>query len=130
MPSQLDGHTLTPYLFDAVAQWPAAREAAHWEWDFRSVDKLAAETRFGIASEQCNLSVRRGERYKYVHFNALPPLLFDMLEDPGETRNLANDSDYAGIRLEAAESLLSWRASHLDQTLANTLATPDGLKRA
>ena len=40
----------------------------------------------------CSLAVSRGPRYKYVQFGAaadlLPPLLFDLDEDPGQTQNL------------------------------------------
>jgi len=38
----------------------------------------------------------RVKRWKYVHVDdGPPPLLFDMIEDPGETQNLADDLAYA-----------------------------------
>jgi hypothetical protein len=45
-------------------------------------------------------------------------LLYDLANDPGETRNLANDPEWLAVRLEFAERLLAWRAKHLDQSLA------------
>ena len=60
------------------------------------------------------------EKFKYVHFGGgLPPLLFDLENDPGELRNLA---ERPGLRCPCgstfAERLLAWRAEHLDQSLA------------
>lgn len=39
----------------------------------------------------------RNERYKYVHYVGDPPQLFDMIEDPLETRDLAGDPAYAEV---------------------------------
>jgi arylsulfatase A-like enzyme len=113
----LDGCSLKPFL---GGECPVAwREAAHWEFDFRSVADGEAERHFGIGSRQCNLAVIRTEKFKYVHFGGgLPPLLFDLGVDPGEMVNLAPDPAYLGVRVEFAERLLSWRAEHLDQSLA------------
>ncbi|PTM39725.1 alkaline phosphatase family protein [Bosea sp. 124] len=113
-----DGASLLPFLNGAVpAGW---RDAAFWEFDFRDIAQGRAEAHFGLASNACNLAVIRDEAWKYVHFAGLPPLLFDLANDPGETRNLAGDPAHAGIRLAYAETLLSLRARHLDQTLAYT----------
>ena len=37
----------------------------------------------------------RGERYKYVHYVGYQPQLFDLVADPDETRDLADDPGYA-----------------------------------
>lgn len=73
-----------------------------------------------------NLAVLRDEAFKYVHFAGLPPLLFDLADDPGETRDRSRDPAYAAVRLDFAERLLSLRAAHLDQTLAGTMLTAAG----
>ncbi len=122
----LDGSSLTPFLDGHTpVEW---RDAVHWEFDFRSVERGDAEARFGITSRQCNLSVLRSERFKYVHFGGgLPPLLFDLAEDPGELRNLAEDPQFLSTRLELAENLLAWRAEHLDQSLSLAQLTANGV---
>ncbi len=122
--AHLDGRSLAPFLDGAV---PAAwRDAAHWEHDFRSVATGRAEQHFGLDSTQLNLAVVRTERHKYVHFGGgLPPVLFDLAQDPLETRNLVDDSAYLRVRIEMAERLLEWRARHLDQSLALTALTAD-----
>ena len=92
------------------------------------VESGAAERHFGLRSQQCNLAVLRGERWKYVHFGGgLPPLLYDMQDDPGELRNLADDPHFLSMRMEMAEKMLAWRAEHLDQSLALCALTPDGV---
>jgi hypothetical protein len=42
-----------------------------------------------------------------VHFGrSLPPVLFDLTDDPDETRNVAGDAAYRSARLDMAERLL------------------------
>jgi len=123
-PPQLDGHSLLPFLVNETPKhW---RTAAHWEFDFRNIQTHRAESQFELLSQQCNLCVIRDQNYKYVHFAGLPPLLFDLQNDPSETTNLVNSPDYVNVRLQYAEALLSWRAEHLDQTLALSMLTPAG----
>ncbi|MDK4733320.1 alkaline phosphatase family protein [Rhizobium sp. CNPSo 3490] len=120
----LDGRSLMPFVTgEAVEGW---RDAIFWEFDFRDIAKGEAERHFGLGPNQCNLAVIRDDRFKYVHFAALPPLLFDLCNDPMELDDVATDPAYAAIRLEYAEKLLSLRARHLDQTLAYTELTEKG----
>ena len=122
----LDGRSLTPFLDGRTP--PDWRDAAHWEFDFRSVADGEAEGHFGIASRQCNLAVIRTKEFKYVHFGGgLPPLLFDLTKDPGELTNVATDPAYLAKRLDFAERLLAWRAEHLDQSLALAELTEGGV---
>jgi hypothetical protein len=62
-----------------------------------------------------------------VHFAGLPPLLFDLQEDPGECVDRATDPSLAGIRLGMAERMLSWRARHLDRRLTGLELTRNGV---
>jgi arylsulfatase A-like enzyme len=73
------------------------------------------------------MAAMRTARWKYVHFAALPPLLYDLERDPEERRNLAADPAHAALRLEAAETMLRWRTTHLDRTLTHLCASPSGL---
>lgn len=122
--NHVDGRSLAPYL--AGNEPRDRREAVFWEFDFRDIANGDAERHFGLSSNECNLAVIRDEHFKYVHFAGLPPLLFDLGKDPMELDNRAADPAYATMRLAYAEKLLSWRARHLDQTLAYTELTKNG----
>ena len=121
-----DGRSLSPFLSgdEPPGGW---RDAAHWEFDFRDVAGQSAETALGLDSVSLNMAAIRTEKWKYVHFAALPPLLFDLEADPDNLHNLADDPAHAAVRAEMAEKLLSWRGKHLDQTLALKELTPNGV---
>ena len=106
---------------------PGWRREVHWAYDFRNVADPKFERAFGLTSDQCTMNVIRDERYKYVHFTSLPPLLFDLEEDPAEFRNLADDPAYQGLMLEYAQKMLSWRMSHDERRLTNTKLTSAGI---
>ncbi len=126
VPSQVsDGISLLPWLRgETPSRW---RDAAHWEFDFRDVAYQQAERALGLGSTELNMAAVLTAKWKYVHFAALPPLLFDLEADPDNLHNLANDPAHAGVRIELAERLLSWRARHLDQTLALKELTAGGV---
>jgi arylsulfatase A-like enzyme len=123
-PAQCDGLSLAPFLAGKTPR--AWRGEAHWEFDFRNPLDDSVERILGLTLHQCALNVVRGERYKYVHFTKLPPLFFDLVADPGETRNLAGEPAYAPLVLEYAQKLLSWRMNHDEQTLTHLFLTSDG----
>jgi len=128
VPRQCDGLSLAPFLAgESPADW---RAEAHWEYDFRDLIHRVPERALGLDSDQCLMNVIRGERYKYVHFTALPPVFFDLQEDPGETRNLAGDPAYAPLVLDHAQRLLSWRMEHEERGLTDCLLTSEGLFRS
>lgn len=123
-PPECDGSSLLPFARGATpGGW---RQEAVFEFDFRDVRTLAAEQALGLAPDQCCLAVLRGRRFKYVHFPALPPLLYDLEADPQETRDLSADPACAGVMLECARRLLSHRMLHADRTMTNMLAHETG----
>lgn len=123
-PDQSDGVSLRPFLEGKLpASW---RRAVHFEYDFRDVVGSAPETALGLRLDECCLMVWRGERFKYVHFASLPPLLFDLEADPHELRDLASDPRHQGTMLEAAQALLSHRLVHAERTLTGIQLTQDG----
>jgi arylsulfatase A-like enzyme len=125
IPLQCDGSSLAPFLEGrgAPANW---RSEAHWEFDFRDPADAAAEQQLGLTLHQCTMNVIRDERFKYVHFTKLPPLLFDLGTDPGEFTNLAGEPSYVSVMLEYAQKLLSWRMNHDEQVLTHISLTHEG----
>jgi arylsulfatase A-like enzyme len=124
VPIQCDGLSLLPFCHGADPDdW---RQEAHWEYDFRNILDRKFEAALGLTPDQCAMNVIRGERYKYVHFTALPPLFFDLQQDPMEFTNLAGDPNYRDLVLEYAGKMLSWRMNHDERRLANIMLTPAG----
>ncbi|MDH3389672.1 MAG: sulfatase, partial [Gammaproteobacteria bacterium] len=125
IPGQCDGFSLLPAV--RSGRMPSGwREEAHWECDFRNVRDDSLERHLGLTLHQCGLSVIRDYYYKYVHFSALPPLFFDLQQDPGEFVNLADDPRYQSRVLEYAQKMLSWKMNHNDRGLSETMLGEGG----
>ena len=125
VPPQCDGEPLAPFLAgDTPPDW---RREAHFAFDFRDVLERPGSEVLGLAPDQCTAYALRGERYKYVHFTAMPALLFDLRDDPAELVDRAGDPRYRDRVLEHAQKMLSWRMSHDERLLANVRLTPDGV---
>ncbi len=126
VPAQCDGRSLLPFCHgESPGGW---RREAHWQFDFRDRLEELRAAGFDLGREDCVLNVLRGERYKYVHFAALPPLLFDLQEDPDEMRDLAGDPGHRDILLDCAQKMLSWRMTHEEKVLTHHLVTSKGLR--
>jgi arylsulfatase A-like enzyme len=126
VPRTCDGRSLLPWC---RAERPTAwRSEAHFEFDFRDLWYIKPETALGTPMDSSCLAGIRGERFKYVHFAALPPLFFDLHADPHEMANRAADPGAAAPMLEHAQKLLSWRLEHAERTLTGYRATPQGLE--
>jgi arylsulfatase A-like enzyme len=126
IPRQCDGRSLLPFVRGpAPAGW---RSEVHYEFDFRDVYYSKPETVLGLHMDQCSLAVVQDDDYKYVHFTALPPLFFDLKDDPGQFTNRADDPAYAARGRDYAQKMLSWRLEHADKTLTGYRATPAGLE--
>ena len=126
-PVQCDGNSLIPAIHTGCKpqNW---RTEAHWEFDFRDISKGEThEQSLGMTHHQCTLNVIRGRRYKYVHFTNMPPLFFDLENDPEELINQANNADYFHLVLEYAQKMLSWRMNHDEQTLTHLKLTDKGI---
>lgn len=118
LPNQCDGSSLLPFLRGEIPKnW---RDAAHWEIDFRSVKNREPEKVLGIGFHECNFNVIRDDHFKYIHFSALSPLLFDIRNDPQELHNLAQDSAYMSTMFEYAQKLLSWRMAHDERAFTDS----------
>jgi arylsulfatase A-like enzyme len=126
IPDACDGRSLLPLLQGRTpADW---RRELHYEFDFRDVPGTPAETVLGLSIDECSLCVVQDDSYKYVHFAALPPLLFDLARDPHQFDNVAADPAYGEVVRDYAQRALSWRMRHADKTLTHSRATPQGLE--
>jgi arylsulfatase A-like enzyme len=126
IPRQCDGHSLLGFVRGTPpADW---RQEVHYEYDFRDVFYSQPERALGLHMDQCSLAVVEDVRWKYVHFAALPPLLFDLKEDPGQFRNLAQEPGHATVVRDYAQRMLNWRMCAADKMLTGYRAGPKGLE--
>ncbi|MFK5998426.1 MAG: alkaline phosphatase family protein [Rhodobacterales bacterium] len=126
VPAGMDGVSLRPYLEGKTPEnW---RDCVHMELDFGEPDETTKwQEATGVSTNEANLAILRETRFKLVHFNGdLPPLLFDLENDPDELQDLAGDPAHAATLLRLTRKLLSHRMKHADRTLSNVRITPDG----
>ena len=93
----------------------------HYEFDYRS----GARALDPDADMDAHLLwVLRDDRYKYVHFAdaQMPPLLFDLHNDPGEFDNVADLPEHSAIVLDMCQRMLRWRMYHEDQRMEHWAA--------
>jgi arylsulfatase A-like enzyme len=90
------------------------------EFDFRGRYIDSPE----VDPDTCLLWVVRDDRFKYIQFarEDLPPLLFNLKEDPQELRNLAGEPDRMETLLTYCQKLLRWRMEHEDQRMEHWAA--------
>lgn len=126
IPVQCDGSSLMPLIRgEAVTYW---RDGVVFEFDFRGVgDTNGFRRRHGLRLDQCNLASFRDTRFQYVHFPALPPLLFDLAADPWCFNNLAGQPAYASVERDYAQRLLTWRMEAGERVLTGMRATKGGM---
>jgi len=126
VPRQCDGRSLLAFCEgEPPADW---RAEVHYEFDFRDLHYSKPESALGVAMDKCGLAVVQDEAFKYVHFAALPPLFFDLRDDPGQFVNRAGDPAYAARMGEYAARMLDWRLGFAERTLTGYRATPKGLE--
>jgi len=112
IPDRFQGRSLMGAVRDDAAFEDRAQ--IHYEFDYRT-----EAWQHDTDMDQHLLWVIRDGDYKYVHFadEGMPPLLFDLREDPGEFDNLAPRPEHAATVLDYCQKLLRWRMRHEDQRM-------------
>ncbi|MGB3148806.1 MAG: alkaline phosphatase family protein [Paracoccaceae bacterium] len=116
-PEAMDGRSLLPLLAGAApANW---RDAVFLEADFGDpVSPTRFQRSMGLDSSQSGVSILREAGWKYVHFGSgIPPLLFDLQDDPSESRDLAQDPRHAATLLRMARKLIDRMMERRDRRL-------------
>jgi len=126
VPRACDGESLSHFLHEGKAH-PKWRTEVHYEYDYRNIFYSKPEDVLGTHMDESSLAVVQDENYKYVHFPALPPLFFDLKNDPHQMKNVAMQPEYAATMLVYAQKMLNWRLKHADKTLTGYAASPEGL---
>ena len=120
IPAQCDGRSLLPFCREKPGERPHGwRQEYHAELDLRSPYGIDKAPPLGLEMKHSMFNIIRGEQFKYVHFTALPPLFFDLENDPDEFNDLSGDPAYQRDMLEYASKMLSWRMEHDDPALTD-----------
>lgn len=130
IPPAFDGRSLLPFVEGLVpAHW---RDHVFCELDFGDpVEATRYQRRLGLSLAEANFAVLRERRYKYVHFNGgLPPLLFDLENDPGELTDVASDPALASELLRLARRMLDHRIAHAAHATSGMKLTEAGVRQA
>ena len=125
IPLDWNGRSLLPYINNQRSELPP-KEYVVFDYDFRESTSFVEKKI--LAPEECNLSVIRTRKWKYVHFPSLPSLLFNLKEDTCENNNLAELSEYQSIKNELLSKLLSHRMLHQERQLSNTMLSLKGVR--
>lgn len=106
----IDGRSFLPLALDPSARWLGETFSEY------CTDKTPAWTG-GMAVQQRMI---RTERYKLNYYHGYPPQLFDMAEDPQETRDLAGDARHSAVRETLLRRLLAgWDPDLIARRMAN-----------
>ncbi len=120
VPVQCDGTSLVPFLAGATPDgW---RTAAHYEWDWRDMVMGPTRTSGGpdAGLERYNLAVERSDTHAYVQFADGTWLCFDLEADP----TWATTTTDPAVVLPFAQSMLTWRSTHLGGAYTQRLLGP------
>jgi arylsulfatase A-like enzyme len=124
-PASCDGVSLLPWLEGGTpAGW---RDAVHFEYDLRGGWPRPTCLPDSVSPAAGPMAAMRTRAWKYVHFTGLEPVLYDLVQDPGECCNIAADPARRDLLAHAAQRMLSWRMAHAERGLTGMVATPAGL---
>ena len=125
VPAQCDGLPLTPYL--TGEEPPFWRDAAHWEYDWRStlIPVYPHDNPWKRHLDSMSLAVRRSDTHAYVQFADGDWLCFDIAADP-TWRTTTTDPT---IVLAQAQAMLQWRMKNSNRTLTGFLVEEGGTGR-
>ncbi|MBN33887.1 MAG: phosphonate monoester hydrolase [Rhodospirillaceae bacterium] len=103
MPHRLEGRSLVPLLEgEAPDEW---RDAVFSDGCF---GMKPARVALGLTGSQARSFMVRTNDWKYIHFQAALPMLFDLRNDPQERRDLGRDPAYASVCAELKDRLFTW----------------------
>ena len=99
----LEGCSLIPLLHGEKTQW---RELVFSELDYAFHADVRSD--LGRSVNECRGYMAFDGRWKYVFWEGLDPMLFDLESDPQELIDLGKSSAYMDIRAQMHEHLFHW----------------------
>lgn len=100
----LEGASLLPLLHGRPDRWTKDQAVCENTFAFRDCVRLP----IGASVDRCNMTMVRTREWKYVHVDGLRPMLFDLVNDPDELRDLGASPAHAAVRAQMQQRLLDW----------------------
>ncbi|MCB1440959.1 MAG: sulfatase-like hydrolase/transferase, partial [Nitratireductor sp.] len=112
----LEGHSLMPLLHGSESPWPRRRVICEYDFSMRPAADL-----LGMDTSQARMFMVATKEWKLIHFGAgLRPMLFDLVSDPDELRDLGGEPGHEEIVGELYAILNEWaRRPSQRTTVAN-----------
>lgn len=115
----LEGRSLMPFLHGETPEdW---RDFAVSEYDY-SMSPMA--TKLGVTAKDARLFMVASKKWKFMHAEGgMPPMLFDLENDPEEFHDLGRDPEYQDAVQDCYDMLQSWalrcgqRTTYTDEEL-------------
>jgi arylsulfatase A-like enzyme len=102
----LEGRSLLPLLHGRASEW---RQVSFSEYDY---SKRLARQLLDMPVADCRLVMAFDGRWKFVHCEKLPPMLFDLETDPDELVDLGTDPAHEDVRQRLREAIFTWARQH------------------
>lgn len=103
----LEGQSLLPLIHGH--QDAQAKDMVVCENSYAFRDDVRLPT--GRPVDGCHMTMLRTDRWKFIHYEGLPPQLFDMQADPQELNDLGQDPQCAAVREDMLKRLFDWLRS-------------------
>jgi len=112
----LEGHSLMPLLHGSGSPWPRKHVICEYDFSMRPAADL-----LGMDTSQARMFTVATKEWKLIHFGAgLRPMLFDLVSDPDELRDLGGEPGHEEIVGELYAILNEWaRRPSQRTTVAN-----------
>lgn len=109
-PHWLEGRSLVPWLHGREPPW---RDVAISEYDY-AFD--LARVKLKVPVPEARMYMVTDGRWKYIHADGFPPMLYDLAEDPDEYVDLGQSPTHAHERARLYEQLARWSRMTRTQT--------------
>ena len=109
-PHIIEGRSLEPLLHGRETDW---RSYCVSEYDYSTRE---SRLELGIDQNDARLAMIFDGRWKYVHVEAMRPMLFDLENDPDELTDLGADPAYSGQTNRLRELHFDWTRQHHNRT--------------
>nr|WP_299375275.1 alkaline phosphatase family protein [uncultured Tateyamaria sp.] len=105
-PHVIEGRSLMPLLTGQGGEW---RDVVVSEYDYSTRD---ARRDVGVDERDARLVMLFDGRWKYIHVEAMRPMLFDLEIDPDELHDLGGDPDHADRVAQMQARHFEWTRQH------------------